>query len=136
MAASGVFSFQLDGAYSLHACLPIKQRPVTITTVIEMTLRSNLSNWLVRLLSIVGQVSLIMEQNSSLTQDRLASRKNFYQITKLTQFRCDTEKCVISKSPWASRYVGLLNEKPATSSPRPEVTKYKKYFFGERIFTK
>ena len=40
---------------------------------------------MVRLLSIRGQVSLAIEQHSSLTQDRLASRKNFRSISDLTE---------------------------------------------------
>ena len=37
------------------------------------------------LLSIKSQVSLAMEQNSSLAQDKLASRKNYRVMVKLTK---------------------------------------------------
>ena len=40
---------------------------------------------LVRLLSIEDQVNLAVEQDSSLTQDRLASRKNFRATASLTK---------------------------------------------------
>ena len=40
---------------------------------------------MVHLLSIKGQVSLAVEQNSSLTQDRLASRKHFCARANLTE---------------------------------------------------
>ena len=45
----------------------------------------NLNNWFVRLLSFEGQVSLAVEQNSSLIQYRLASQRNFYAISNLTK---------------------------------------------------
>jgi len=37
------------------------QWPVSMATVIEMALRLSFTSWLVRLLSIVGQMSLAME---------------------------------------------------------------------------
>ena len=43
------------------------------------------SNWLVRILSIGGQVSLAMEQVSSLTQDRFESLNNFRSLSNLTE---------------------------------------------------
>ena len=61
----------LNGICILSACLPIKQWPVSMAIVIEMMLRPSPFNWLVRLLSIEGQVSLAVEQDSSLIYDRL-----------------------------------------------------------------
>ena len=43
------------------------------------------SNFLVRLLTIKGQVSLAVEQHSILTQDRLAFRKNFRAMANLAE---------------------------------------------------
>ena len=51
----------------------------------DMTSRPRPRNWLVHLLPIKGQVSLAVEQDSSLTQDRLASRKNFRSMSNLTE---------------------------------------------------
>ena len=48
-----------------------------MTTVIEMMLLPSPSNYLGRLLSIGGQVSLAVELSFSLIQHRLASRENF-----------------------------------------------------------
>ena len=50
-----------------------------------MISRSNPSNWFVSLLSIKSQVSLAVQQDSSLNQDRLASRKNFRTIVNLKE---------------------------------------------------
>ena len=50
-----------------------------------MTSRPRPSNWLVRLLSIKGQMSLAVKQNSFLTQDRLTSWKNFRWMTNFTE---------------------------------------------------
>ena len=50
-----------------------------------MMSRPRPSNWLVRLLSIKGLVSLAVEQDFSLTQGRLASRKNFRSMSNLTE---------------------------------------------------
>ena len=61
----------------LFAFLSITQWPLSMTAVIEMMLWPNPSNWLVCLLSIKCQVSVVVEQDSSLTQDRLVSQKNF-----------------------------------------------------------
>ena len=63
----------------------LRQWLVSMNTVVEMMSRSSSSNWFVRLPSIKGQVSPVMEQNSSLTQDRLASRKNFRTIVNLKE---------------------------------------------------
>ena len=52
---------------------------VRMATVIEMMLQTSPYNWLVRLLS-----NLAMEQDSSLIQDRLASRENFRVVASLT----------------------------------------------------
>ena len=51
--------------------------------VIEMMFRSSQCNRLVQLLSIEGHVSLAIEQNSLLIQDRLASRKYFCALVSL-----------------------------------------------------
>ena len=68
------------------ACLPITQLPVSRAPVIsEMTSRPRPSNWLVRLLSTKGEVSLAAEKDSSLTHDRSASCKNFRLISNLTE---------------------------------------------------
>ena len=67
----------LNGSPILSAYLLTIQWPVSMANVIEMMLRPSPSNWLVRLLSIDGQVSLPVERDSSLIQDRLASRVNF-----------------------------------------------------------
>ena len=48
-----------------------------MNTLNVMMLRPISSNWLMRLLSIEDQVSLAIEQNSSLIQYRLVSRENF-----------------------------------------------------------
>ena len=42
----------------------------------------SLSNWLVRLLSFEGQVSLAVEKDYSLIKDKLASRRNFRQFER------------------------------------------------------
>ena len=75
----------LNGSLILSACLPITQWLVSTVTVVYMTSRPRPSYWLVSLLSIKGQVSIAVEQDYSLTQDRLASRKNFHSISKLTE---------------------------------------------------
>ena len=53
------------------------EQHVSMATVIELMIRPSPSNWLVRLLSIEGQVSLCVQQDFSLAQYRLKSRKNF-----------------------------------------------------------
>ena len=65
----------LNESCILSACLP--QCPVSMATIIERRLWLNPSNWSVRFLSIEGQVNLAVEQDSSLTQYILYSRKNF-----------------------------------------------------------
>ena len=59
-----------------------------MATVIEIMLRPSPSNWLVRLLSIEGQVSQAEGQVSSLIQDRLASRDNLRVIASLNDVSC------------------------------------------------
>ena len=74
----------LNESLVISACFPITQWPESSAIVIEMTLRLRPSNWLVRLLAVGDQVSLAMKQDSSLTQHRFASRKNFSSIDNLT----------------------------------------------------
>ena len=50
-----------------------------------MMSRPNPSNWFLRFLSIKDQVSLAMEQDSSLTLDVLAFRKNLHAMANLTE---------------------------------------------------
>ena len=64
-----------------------------LATAIEMMLRPSPSNRLVRILSIEGQVSLAVEQDSSLIQDRLASRKNFLVMASLNEVN-GIPKCI------------------------------------------
>ena len=64
----------------LSACLRITQWPVSTATVVHMMSRLSLSNWLVRLLSIGRQISLAMEQDSSLTQDKFEEVKRVNKI--------------------------------------------------------
>ena len=75
----------LNMSLILSACLPITQWPVITATVIEMTSRPRPSIWLVLLLSIKGWVSLAAEQNTSLTQYKLASWKNFRSMSNLVE---------------------------------------------------
>ena len=49
----------LNGSLIISSCLPITQWPVSTATVVDIMSRPRSSNWLVRLLSIRGQVSLI-----------------------------------------------------------------------------
>ena len=67
------------------AFLPITQWLIRMATVVKMMPRPTPSNWLVRLLSTKGQLSLAVKQDSSLIQDRLASRKNFRATANLTE---------------------------------------------------
>ena len=66
-----------------------------MATVIEIILRP--SNWLLRFLSIEGRVNLEGEQNSSLIQDRLTSRKNFRAMANLNELN-GILKSVIEKN--------------------------------------
>ena len=74
----------LNGSYVLSTSLSTTQWPVSVATLVELMSRPSQSNWLVRLLSIKDQTSLAVKQNSSLTQNRLASRKNFRTMPNLT----------------------------------------------------
>ena len=56
-----------------------------MTTLIDILLQPSTKTWLERLLSIEGQVSLAVEHDSSLIQDRLASRKNFRVMASLNE---------------------------------------------------
>ena len=74
----------LNGSHKIFRGLPITQWSVSTATMLEMMSRPNGSNWLVRHPFIKGQVSLAVQQDSLLTQDMLASQRNFCSMSDLT----------------------------------------------------
>ena len=75
----------LNGSLILNACFPSTQWPVSTATVVEMASLPSPSNWLVRFLSIKGQVSPVVKQDFSLIQNMLPCRKNFRAMANLTE---------------------------------------------------
>ena len=58
-----------------------------MATSIEMILRPNPSNWLGRLQSIKGQMSLAVEQDYSLIKVKLVPRENFRALASLNEVK-------------------------------------------------
>ena len=85
LARDGHCQKSLNGRLIFSACLSITQWHVSMATVVKMMSWSSLNNWFLGLLSIKCHVSLAVERNSLLTQDRLASRKNFLAIADLNE---------------------------------------------------
>ena len=95
----------LNGSLILFVCLNIMQWPVNTATVVYTTFRPRQCNWLRHLLSIKGQVSLAVEQVSSLTQDRLVSRRNLRLMSNLTK-SSDIPNSIVEDSERTTQAVG------------------------------
>ena len=98
--------------------LPPRQKSLNISmaTMIQTMPRPSPSNWLVCVLSIKNQESVKVEQHSSLTQNRLAFRKNFHAMVNLTgvsditrSIEKDSEKSAPALDSFSAlKYPGML----------------------------